>query len=258
MATRNEPWSHGTPCWVDLGVEDVDRARVFYEGLFGWDVEPGPPEAGGYAMCLKDGHPAAGIGPKQAADQPSVWITYLAADDADEVVAKLGEHGGHVLMEPMDVMDVGRMAIATDAAGAVFGIWQARAHHGVGIANEPGSLTWNEQMSRTFEQSKDFYGAVFGWGFEDMSGDGFEYATFTTDGNTAGGIGTLTEDVPAQVPAHWRTYFQVEDTDDALATVERLGGSVHSPPFDTPFGRMAAVQDDQGATFMVLSPVPAA
>ena len=46
MVTRDSPWPSGTPCWVDLGVDDVSRATAFYSRLFGWDTQVGPPEAG--------------------------------------------------------------------------------------------------------------------------------------------------------------------------------------------------------------------
>ncbi len=64
MVQRDTPWPAGTPCWVDLGTDDVARARVFYETLFGWDTQVGPPESGGYVMCEIDGRPVAGLGPK--------------------------------------------------------------------------------------------------------------------------------------------------------------------------------------------------
>ena len=47
-------------------------------------------------------------------------------------------------MDPFDVFDAGRMTVAQDPTGAVFGIWQAGEHHGAELANEPGSVTWNE------------------------------------------------------------------------------------------------------------------
>ena len=106
----------------------------------------------------------AGIGPKMGpAEMPSVWTTYIASADADETASKIKSAGGQLLMEPFDVMDVGRMAIAADPAGAVFGVWQARSHTGVQLANEPGSLAWNENMSRDFDGNKAFYQAVFGY-----------------------------------------------------------------------------------------------
>ena len=253
MVTRDTPWPGGTPCWVDLGVDDIGRARAFYGGLFGWDIQPGPPEAVGYAICLLDGRPAAGIGPKMGpAEIPSVWATYLAADSADETAGKIRAAGGELIMEPMDVMDVGRMAIAADPAGAAFGIWQARAHTGVGVANEPGSLCWNENMSRDFEGNKAFYRAVFGYDYDDMSGDGFSYAALKVGDRIAGGIGGLGADVPAEVPAHWSVYFAVADTDAAIATATGLGGSVVRPAWDSPYGKMAVVSDDQGAPFSLI------
>lgn len=43
------------------------------------------------------------------------------------------------------------------------------------------------------------------------------------------------------------------DVDEAAAEVERLGGRVTQPPWDTEFGRMAAVTDNQGVAFMVMA-----
>ena len=47
-----ERYEHGVPSWVDLGTPDIPKAIEFYSGLFGWQIEQGPPEAGGYSMAL--------------------------------------------------------------------------------------------------------------------------------------------------------------------------------------------------------------
>ena len=124
----------------------------------------------------------------------------------DDTVSKIKSAGGQVLIEPMDVMDVGRMAVAADPGGAFFGIWQARAHTGVGLANEPGSLCWNENLSRAYDQNQAFYHAVFGYEYGDMSGDGFRYATLKVGGTEVGGIGELPGSVPAEVPVSHQLY----------------------------------------------------
>lgn len=253
MTTRDSNWPEGTPCWVDLGVDDFDRAKRFYSELFGWQIEAGPAEFGGYATCTKDGRNVAGLAPKMESDQPTVWTTYLACDDVDVTLAKVRDAGGTVLTGPMDVAEMGRMAIATDPGGAVVGFWQGLAHTGFQLANEPGTVTWNENFSRAWKQNQEFYTAVVGWEYDDMSSDGFQYAAFKAGGNLAGGIGQMGEDVPAEVPAYWNTYFKVADTDRAAARIEELGGTVISPGWDTEFGRMAAVADDQGASFMVMA-----
>jgi predicted enzyme related to lactoylglutathione lyase len=73
-----------------------------------------------------------------------------------------------------------------------------------------------------------------------------------------GGIGELGGGTPAGAPAHWSTYFAVGDTDAAVATVTGAGGAVTREPWDSPYGRMAVVSDDQGAAFSLMGTLPAA
>jgi uncharacterized protein len=249
MVTRDTAWAAGTPCWVDLGADDLTRARAFYSGLFGWQIPEGPPEAGGYSMCELDGQMVAGIGPKMGPPEtPVAWTTYLATDNADATAEKITAAGGRLISEPFDVMDAGRMAVAADPGGAVFGIWQSGRHTGFQRANEPGSLIWSENLSPDYDGNKAFYQAVFGFTYGDIPGD-FRYATLDLPGGMVGGIG----EGQAGQPAHWGAYFAVADTDAAASRTASMGGRVISPPTDTPYGRMATLSDDQGAVFSVMS-----
>ena len=256
MVTRDTAWPPGTPCWIDLAVNDISQASAFYTGLFGWFVQPGPPEAGGYAMCLKDDRPVAGIGPKQGPGTPAAWTAYLASDNLDETVSKIKTAGGLTLMEPLEVMDVGRMAVAADPGGAVFGLWQAQAAYRGGPGQRPGSLCWNENISRAYDQNQAFYQAVFGYEYGDLSADGYDNATLKLNGTEVGGIGETGSSAPADEPAHWSTYFGAADTDAAARAASAAGGRVIQPPRDSPYGRIAVVADDQGATFSLISPPP--
>ena len=254
MVTRDTRWPAGTPCWVDVTVDDVPKAIAFYQALFGWDISLGGPEVGGYSIAHQDGRIVAGISPKMGSPEaPSAWTTYLATDDADATAAKIKGAGGQLLAGPMDVMQEGRMAVALDPAGAAFGLWQGGNTTGIGLANEPGSLTWSEQMSRDFAGSKAFYETVFGYGDQDMSGDGFTYALLTVDGHAIGGIGEYPEGTPAQTPAAWAAYFAVPDTDAAVAKVTEIGGRVVAPVRDSPYGRIAVVADNHGAIFSLIT-----
>jgi uncharacterized protein len=255
VVTRDTRWPAGTPCWVDVSVDDVPKAIAFYQALFGWDIELGAPEVGGYSIAHQAGRIVAAISPKMAGpDAPTVWTTYLATDDTDATAAKVKGAGGQVLAGPMDVMEEGRMAVAMDPAGAVFGLWQGERTTGLGVANEPGTLVWSEQMSRDLGASQAFYQAVFGYGYQDMSSDGFKYATLMVGDHEVGGIGEYPAGTPAEVPAAWATYFAVTDTDAAMAKVTELGGSVVRPAEDTPFGRIGAVADNQGAVVSLITP----
>jgi uncharacterized protein len=258
MVTRDTAWPPGTPCWADLSADDVGRARAFYAGLLGWAVPPGPPAAGGYAMAELGGRAVAGLSPRTGPpDAPAAWTTYLATADADATAARITAAGGELIVEPFDVADLGRMAIAADPAGAAFGLWQGGAFGGAQRANEPGAMIWNEHLSRDPDGSQAFYQAVFGYSFGDVPGGGARYATLHLDGRSVGGIGELTADHPAGATAHWAVYFAVADADAAISSVVRLGGRVIAPARDTPYGRLAMVTDDQGGAFSVLAEVPA-
>jgi predicted enzyme related to lactoylglutathione lyase len=254
MSTRTDPWPQGTPSWVDLGTTDPAAAAEFYSALFGWDLIDTGPETGNYRICLKNGLPAAGIGGQTPGgpDLPT-WTTYLAVDDADASAAAIAANGGVLVMPVMDVADQGRMAIALDPNGAAFGIWQAVQMPGAQIVNEPGGLVWNENVSHDPVTARKFYAAVFGYDYTPIEGDE-DYATINGagPGNTVGGIGAFGAEMPAETPAQWRTYFMVEDADSAAQTTVSRGGQVPMGPMDTPFGRMAAIQDPQGGVVWVM------
>ena len=249
---RNE-YAPGTPSWVDLGSPDVDGAAAFYTGLFGWTCEAAGPEeeTGGYRMFFYKGKPVAGLGPAQNPGPP-YWTTYVSVADADATIAKVKDAGGTVFLEPMDVLDVGRMAVFADPTGAVISIWQPGTHPGSGIVNEPNALCWNELSTRDTAKAIEFYGKVFGWGAKVQGEPPQQYTEWQLGGQSVGGMMEPPPMVPAEVPNHWLVYFAVDDTDKAAAKVGELGGTVVMPPMDIEPGRFSVVQDPQGATFAVI------
>ena len=88
---------------------------------------------------------------------PPNWLSYIAVESADATANRAESAGAEILMGPMDVMDVGRMAVIQDPTGAVFAVWQARAHAGYGVVGEPGSVCWHELMTRDAPAAKVFY-----------------------------------------------------------------------------------------------------
>jgi uncharacterized protein len=246
-------YDHGVPSWVDVQSPDVERAAAFYTGLFGWQIFEGPPEAGGYRMAYLNDRSVCGLSP-QMNPGPPVWTTYVNVTSADDVAALVKANGGMVFMEPMDVLDVGRMAIFADPAGAVFGVWQAGTHAGAGVVNEPGTLCWNELMTTDLDGAKKFYGAVFGWGSQDQgpAGPG-GYTEWKLADRSIGGMMAKPPGVPAEVPPNWLAYFAVADADAAIAKIGELGGAVMMGPMDIEPGRFAVVADPTGAVFAVIA-----
>jgi hypothetical protein len=237
---------------------DGSAAGEFYTSLFGWDVPAGTEEFGGYATATLNGKSVAGIMPMGPdMNHPPVWSTHLASEGVDATSEAVEKAGGTILQPAMDVGDFGRMAVGQVPGGGAFGYWQGRSHTGFQIANETGADTWNEFLTRDYEGAKEFYATVFGYTYTEIGDGGFQYATIEVDGNTVGGIGALPEQVPAEVPPHWRTYFAVDDADAAAEHVVKLGGAVQRPPMDMPYGRHADVSDPQGAFFSIIKPASA-
>ena len=251
-----ERYEHGVPSWVDLGTPDIPKAIEFYSSLFGWQIEQGPPETGGYSMCLLRGKPVAGLGP-QMNPGPPYWTTYVTVDSVDDVLGKAKAAGGNVLMDGMDVMDVGRMGIIQDPIGAVISLWEPKAHNGAAIVNEPNSYSWSELITTDVEASKQFYGEVFGWGSETHGeGSPMPYTEWKIGDRSVGGMMPKPPMMPAEVPPHWGVYFSVDGTEAGIDKVKSLGGQLIMGPMDVEPGKLAVVQDPQGATFNIITLSP--
>jgi uncharacterized protein len=248
---RHDP---GVPSWVDLGTSDIPKAIEFYSGLFGWQIEPGPPEAGGYSMCLLRGKPVAGLGQQMSPGRP-YWTTYVTVASVDETLRTAKSAGGNVLADGMDVMEFGRMGIIQDPAGAVISLWEPRAHHGAAIVNETGTYCWSELITTDTEAAKEFYGAVFGWGELTHQGE-MPYTEWKLGDRSVGGMMPKPPVMPAEVPPHWGVYFAVDGTEAAIEKVKQLGGSLVMGPMDVEPGRFAVVSDPQGAVFNVITLSP--
>ena len=247
-------YSTGQPCWADVTSPDVEAADGFYSELFGWEAAKDPrPEAGGYTMFLRNGKYVAAASPPPQEGIPPHWNVYLAADDVDAIAARIREAGGNVTMDPFDVFDAGRMTIASDPAGAFFGVWQAGNHAGSQLRGEPGTMNWAEQQTDEKRDVHAFYEQVFGYETEAMDmGPAGEYTLFNVNGQPAAGMIEIGPDW-GEVPSNWSVVFEVEDTDAAVAKVQELGGTVIVPPRDLEgIGRFAVVADRWGAVFQVL------
>jgi predicted enzyme related to lactoylglutathione lyase len=251
-----DKYEPGVPSWVDMGSPDPQGASDFYGALFGWDAPEGPAETGGYRVAMVGDRAVAGIAPAQNPGPP-FWSTYVAVDSADDAAGRVTAAGGQVIVPPMDVLDVGRMAVFADPAGAAFAVWQAGTHPGAQLVNEPGTWSWSELITTDVDASKTFYGAVFGWTGNTMgAGPTGAYTEWHVHGRAVAGMMQKPPMMPAEVPSHWAVYFAVADCDSAVARIAELGGTVMMPPMDIEPGRFAVVADPYGATFNVIALKP--
>jgi predicted enzyme related to lactoylglutathione lyase len=245
--TSYEP---GTFSWTDLATSDPDGAKRFYTELFGWEFEdqPIPEEAGGgvYTMLRKDGKDVAAL--FQAREgMPTFWGSYVTVESADSTAARASDLGGTLMMEPFDVMDVGRMATIQDPTGAILSAWQPMGSIGASLVNVPGALTLNQLNTSDPQAAERFYAELFGWRTELVEGGDTPYWGLFLGDRVNGGMMQLPPDAGA--PSHWMPYFGTEDVDADADRIGELGGQVMFPPTDVPGGRIVVAQDPQGAVF---------
>jgi uncharacterized protein len=246
----------GAPCWIELFTSDVENGRAFYHELFGWTSDEPAEELGGYFTFYKNGvRVAGGMRNDGQSGAPDVWSVYLASEDAKATADAAKANGGQVIVEPMEVMELGSMVVVSDPGGGVIGGWQPGTHTGFGVYAEPDTPQWFELHTRDYDASVDFYRKVFAWDAHVASDTPELHYTTLGEGEAAlAGIMDASALLPDGVPAQWSIYFGTEDADATLAKIVELGGSIVQPAEDTPYGRLATAADPSGINFKLLQP----
>ena len=242
----------GAPCWIDLSSTDVDRSRSFYSQLFGWKAEEPSEEFGGYFMFTNGGAPVAGGMPAMP-DQPApnAWHVFLADADAAKTAEVVPAAGGQVPMPILPVADLGVTGFFVDSAGAAIGCWQPGTFSGFTGMGQPGVPAWFELHTNDYDAALAFYRDVFKWDLQPMGDSpGFRLATLTIDGQPRAGVYDASA---GGEPSKWYIYFGVADTDATVAQALELGGTLTEAAKDTPYGRMASIDDPAGAAFKLVS-----
>lgn len=121
----------------------------------------------------------------------------------------------------------------------------------------PGTFCWADLSTTDQEAAKAFYGALFGWQAQDVPmGDGSVYSMMRVDDKNVAAIAPQPQQQrDAGVPPVWNSYVSVQSADATAERAKELGASVHAPAFDVlEAGRMAVIQDPQGAYFLAWQP----
>ena len=107
--------------FIELGVEDPERGRAFYEALFGWRFEPGP---SGQGFHIAGSNVPGGI---HGGDKGASPYVFFVVDDIDAAVERVRALGGSV--EAVDVeggaeqhKQTGRFKLCRDDQGSGFGL----------------------------------------------------------------------------------------------------------------------------------------
>jgi len=249
----------GTFCWPELATSDQAGARKFYTSLFGWRSDENDMGNGQTYTMLKKGDQAVGalygVSPQEAKSPPH-WNSYVAVANVDETARKAKQLGGQVVLEPLDVMEHGRMAVIQDPTGAVFSLWQGKQHIGANLLDEVGALCWTELLTNDTDKAGKFYTSLLPWKSDTQNMAHTKYTMFKRGDQMAAGMLPTPKEVEG-MPPQWFSYFAVDNVDQTVSKAQQLGGKVMRPAADIPdMGRFAILQDPQGAPFAIWQYAP--
>jgi uncharacterized protein len=249
----------GAIAWLDLFVDDVNKAKTFYSELFNWSAqemqvgEGLPP----YTMFLDDDDNAfcGATKPEQVCLKNS-WLAYIHIEDLNQTAEIIKANDGKVLFEK-EMPGIGKWVVAQDNQGAIFAPFQAATKPiQDSLPQFPASLgkhCWHEYMANDYNKSFEFYQKIFAW----QQGDAMDlgamgtYQLYTWQDNPMGGMMNITAEMQGMQPT-WVEYFHVTNVDDIVNRAQSLGGSPSFPAMDVKDGgRVAGIVDNQGVLFAV-------
>lgn len=108
---------------IELNTDDVQKAKKFYKSVFAWKLVDMPKVH--YTMIDVGGGTGGGMQQKPMPEAPTAWLPYVQVDDVKKSVAKAQKAGAAVILDYMDIGDMGAIGVFIDPMGATIGVWQA-------------------------------------------------------------------------------------------------------------------------------------
>ena len=116
----------GKFCHFAINADDVQRAKAFYEAVFGWTFDPwGPPDfyqiknAGAGVLGALQGRRELKPGVRMAGYEATVGV-----EDLKATIAAVEAVGGRILMQPYRIEGVGELIYFEDPEGNSVGAMQ--------------------------------------------------------------------------------------------------------------------------------------
>ena len=237
--------------WFDLLTDDVEAAKRFYGGLFGWRFEA--TDHPRYTLVKQGGKPIAGIvAAKESSAKQSGgrWLASLSVPDVAAAVDLVRARGGRVYEAPRRIADRGVMAIVSDPQGAQLVLLRSRNGDPLDAHPSFNEWMWIELWTHDREAAVDFYRALAGYESRVIGdGDGGRYHLLMRDGVPRAGVVQLPW---RDVRPTWAPYVRVADPGEIARKAKALGGRVFlepSPDFEK--GTIAIIVDPTGGVVIV-------
>lgn len=251
--------------WTDLSSYDTKASRQFYAGVFGWEMYdagkmPSDPDdtfgmdAVNYHVATTGDKAVAGIFDMppffQKIKMPPFWMSYLAVDNIEQVVARAKTVEGVIVdIEPTPFGD-GLMALIRDPNGAGFTCYDGPSIDSKGDGSQYGQMVWNELITSDISAVEHFYRHVLGFDvvadndFYDDNGS-IRVKLINQEGEEVAGIQQVDESTRGN-KVYWLSFFSVDSVSEFSQRVTAAGGEIISQTQDS-----AVFYDNTGACFAV-------
>lgn len=240
--------------WRELFVRDVDAAKRFYTGMFGWTPSDRPMGEWSYTVWQLDGRDIGGMMdianlPGGGEGVPSFWSVYVSVDDVDAATKRAVDHGGKVVGDCHDIPGVGRFSVIQDPQGAHISLFRSVEGRPLPELCPPNhDFCWENLSTTNPDAAVAFYGKVVGW-THDGAGPSIVFNRKTEDGET---VGVASVGPSPNGMSHWGTMIAVEDAKAELAKAEGLGAKTLMPVTEIPgVGAFCIMQDPCDAVFFM-------
>jgi uncharacterized protein len=207
----------------------------FYGSLFDWSFDEGAAETGFYTIARHDAQAVMGLGENAGGDGRAV--TYFATGDAAASVARAAELGATVIMGPLDVADVGTMALVADPTGAVHGLWRPGTFAGFGELYEVGSPGWFDHSSSDPAAAAAYYSALTGFAATEPSPG----MTVLADGDQW--FASVSASPVPERPAQWSALYITDSLARVREAAVRAGGAVAVEEMPVPGSAITVVTE---------------
>lgn len=204
--------------WGDLVSQDVAASKAFYGALFGWTFS----DDGRYTTVFNQGVPIAGIVAARDPNRGTEWIGNVSVADVDRAASTFVQYGGRIETGPIDAPDRGRIALVSDASGAVMLLVRAASGDPPDAHPVIGGWLWWELWTHDVDGAMNLLMGVAGYQRETVEFRDAPYRVLRDRKVRRAGI----IEAPPEVLPTWLPYFRVADTaasvDQAVALGARL------------------------------------
>lgn len=231
---------------ISINANDVERAKRFYEQVFGWSFRSwGPP---GFYLTDDAGVGCALQGRGESTPELIGVEATMAVDDLAATRAEIEAAGGKITGGPYTIPTVGTLIWCEDTEGNRVG---AMRYDEADPTRRPGPDTtnvmrWFAINADDVARAKAFYERVFGWTYEPWGPPNF-YTVRNAGASFNGGLQGRRELKPGARTRGFEISIGVADIKALVKTIEAEGARVVMPPMRVEgVGTLGYFEDTEG------------